>query len=120
MMIEDDSDDREERFSSWTTTPIWRSPCGRSLKPRAQRRVATDGVQALELAGRGRPDVAILDIELPVMNGYELALHLRALPQMDSCLLIAVTGYGQAHDERQSRESASSITSSSRSTWISF
>ena len=51
------------------------------------------------------PDVAIVDIELPVMNGYELALHLRALPKMGNCLLIAVTGYGQAHDARQSRES---------------
>ena len=67
--------------------------------------VATDGAQALELATSMTPDVAIVDIELPVMNGYELALHLRALPQMYNCLLIAVTGYGQVHDERQSRDS---------------
>lgn len=67
--------------------------------------VATDSVKALELAASTTPDVAIVDIELPVMNGYELAHHLRALPQMDHCLLIAVTGYGQAHDERQSRDS---------------
>ena len=68
-------------------------------------RIATDSVEALDLAASTKPDVAIVDIELPVMNGYELAEHLRALPQMDNCLLIAVTGYSQAHDERQSRDS---------------
>lgn len=67
--------------------------------------VATDGAKALEVAASTTPDVAIVDIELPVMDGYELAAHLRALPQMDSCRLIAVTGYGQAHDPRRSRES---------------
>ena len=66
--------------------------------------VATDSVKALELATANVPDVAIVDIELPVMTGYELALHLRALPQMDGCLLVAMTGYGQEHDERQSRD----------------
>jgi CheY-like chemotaxis protein len=70
-----------------------------------EARLATDGAKALELAASMRPDVAIVDIELPVMDGYELARHLRMLPRMDDCLLIAMTGYGQAHDERQSRDS---------------
>jgi CheY-like chemotaxis protein len=67
--------------------------------------VATDAVQALALAGEAAPDVVILDIELPVMNGYELALRLRALPQLARSQFIALTGYGQAHDQRQSFES---------------
>jgi CheY-like chemotaxis protein len=67
--------------------------------------VATDAVQALELAGATVPDIVILDIELPVMDGYELALRLRSLPQLADCLFIALTGYSQSHDGRQSRES---------------
>jgi CheY-like chemotaxis protein len=67
--------------------------------------VATDAVHALALAGEAAPDVVILDIDLPVMNGYELALRLRALPQLASSLFIAMTGYGQTHDQRQSHES---------------
>jgi len=67
--------------------------------------IATDAVEALELAGAVVPDVIISDIELPVMDGYELAVRLRALPQLDHCLFIALTGYGQAHDPRQSHAS---------------
>jgi CheY-like chemotaxis protein len=67
--------------------------------------VATDAVRALALAGEAAPDVVILDIEMPVMNGYELALRLRALPQLAGSLFIALTGYGQAHDQRKSHES---------------
>lgn len=67
--------------------------------------VATDAVTALDLASEFAPEMAILDIELPVMDGYELGLRLRALPRSSECLLIALTGYGQAHDQRRSRES---------------
>jgi CheY-like chemotaxis protein len=67
--------------------------------------IATDAVKALELASTMRPDVAILDIELPIINGYELALHLRALPQLADCRLIALTGYGQAHGQGRSLDS---------------
>jgi CheY-like chemotaxis protein len=60
---------------------------------------ATDGPSAL-LALQGFPaDVAILDIGLPLMDGYELAARLRALdPQLH---LIALTGYGQASDRER-------------------
>jgi CheY-like chemotaxis protein len=67
-------------------------------------RVVTEAVKALELAREAPPDVVILDIELPVMDGYELANRLRALPQLGNCVFIALTGYGQAHDQRESRE----------------
>jgi CheY-like chemotaxis protein len=67
--------------------------------------VATGSVQALALGSAVTPDVVISDIELPVMDGYELALHLRARPELSKTLFIALTGYGQAHDPRHSRES---------------
>ena len=67
--------------------------------------VATGAVQALELAAAVVPDVVILDIELPVMDGYELALRLRSLPQLTDCLFIGMTGYSRSHDGRQSQES---------------
>ena len=51
-----------------------------------------------------RPDVALLDIGLPVMDGYELAARLRELPDLNGMKLIALTGYGQESDRQKSRE----------------
>ena len=65
---------------------------------------AEDGPRALEAAARFRPDVALLDIGLPVMDGFELARQFRADPELRNMRLIAVTGYGQEHDRRQSAE----------------
>lgn len=65
--------------------------------------VAKDGPTALAAAPEFRPEVALLDIGLPVMDGYELASRLRALPGARSDLrLIALTGYGQEGDRRRS------------------
>jgi len=63
-------------------------------------RVAHDGPTALQIAAQFQPDVALLDIGLPVMDGYELARHLRALPGLEPVRLIAVTGYSQEADRR--------------------
>jgi len=65
-------------------------------------RVAHDGPAALRIGAEFRPDVGLLDIGLPVMDGYELARHLRALPGLESIRLIAITGYSQEADRRQS------------------
>jgi CheY-like chemotaxis protein len=65
--------------------------------------VAHDGPSALLLAAQFRPQVALLDIGLPVMDGYELATHLRNIPELDGLQLIAVTGYGQESDHQRSR-----------------
>ncbi len=65
--------------------------------------VANDGAQALALVERFHPDVAVLDIGLPVMDGYELAERLRERLPADTCRMIALTGYGQAHDRARSR-----------------
>jgi PAS domain S-box-containing protein len=56
----------------------------------------------IERAKIEAPQVCILDIGLPEMDGNELAQHLRALPQTASSVLIAVTGYGQDSDREQS------------------
>jgi len=58
---------------------------------------------ALSAAQQIRPDIAILDIGLPVVDGYELATRLRAQLDGSPCRLIALTGYGQASDKRKSR-----------------
>jgi PAS domain S-box-containing protein len=60
--------------------------------------VAHDGPGALGLIERLRPDVALLDIGLPVMDGYEVAARLRAALGQAAPRLIAVSGYGQDHD----------------------
>jgi PAS domain S-box-containing protein len=65
-------------------------------------RVAHDGAQALERVSEFRPQVAILDIGLPVMDGYELAVALRA--RLGPLRLLAVTGYGQERDRARSHE----------------
>jgi PAS domain S-box-containing protein len=65
--------------------------------------VAHDGPSALKLAGEIIPDVAVLDIGLPVMDGYELARQLRAQRGLAQLPLIAISGYGQESDQIRSR-----------------
>lgn len=60
--------------------------------------VLEDAMSALAAPGRNTIQVFILDIGLPVMSGYELARRLRADPATSEAVLIALTGYGQAHD----------------------
>jgi signal transduction histidine kinase/CheY-like chemotaxis protein len=66
--------------------------------------VAFDGPSALGLLARFSPRVALLDLGLPVMDGYELARRLRALPAGPAMGLVAVTGYGQEPDRRASAQ----------------
>ena len=63
---------------------------------------AHDGPHALELARELPPELAILDLGLPVMDGYELARRLRALPGGARMGLFALTGYGQETDRQRS------------------
>jgi signal transduction histidine kinase len=60
--------------------------------------VAHDGQAALDAAAAFHPDVAVLDIGLPEMSGYELAAHLRELPGGRAIRLVAATGYGRSRD----------------------
>jgi signal transduction histidine kinase len=65
--------------------------------------VAGDGAAALELAGQVRPDVAVLDIGMPGLTGYEVAERIRAEPWGRGMLLIAVTGWGQKSDKARAQ-----------------
>jgi len=69
-----------------------------------EARAATDWRSALKVAAALQPDVALLDIGLPVMDGYELAAHMRLLPGLSALRLVAITGYGQDSDRLRSRE----------------
>jgi PAS domain S-box-containing protein len=65
---------------------------------------AHDGQQAIEAAERLHPDVVLLDIGLPRLNGYEVCRRIREQPWGKELLLVAVTGWGQQEDRRRSRE----------------
>ncbi|HEY8608305.1 MAG TPA: ATP-binding protein [Noviherbaspirillum sp.] len=65
--------------------------------------VEHDGESALHRLHRERPDVLLLDIGLPDMDGFQLARRVRALPKMERAVLIALTGYGQTQDRDDSR-----------------
>jgi signal transduction histidine kinase len=67
-------------------------------------RVAYDGAEALAAASRFHPHIAFLDIGMPRVHGYEVARQMRELPGMSSCVLVAVTGWGQEDDRRRARE----------------
>jgi CheY-like chemotaxis protein len=67
-------------------------------------RTARDGNEALTVAADFRPDVMLLDIGMPGMDGYELARRVREQPWGKSAMLIAVTGWGQDQDRQRSRE----------------
>jgi CheY-like chemotaxis protein len=64
--------------------------------------IAHDGPSALHLAEKERPDVLLLDIGLPGMDGYEVARRLRSTPGFADVKLIALTGYGQEADRQRS------------------
>lgn len=65
---------------------------------------AENGLDALVLIDKVKPDIAILDVGLPGMDGFEIARRVRANPAHPDICLIALTGYGQASDRITSRE----------------
>jgi CheY-like chemotaxis protein/anti-sigma regulatory factor (Ser/Thr protein kinase) len=67
-------------------------------------RTAADGLAGLHAAEEFRPDVALLDIGMPRMNGYDLARRIREQPWGKSAVLIAVTGWGQVEDRERTIE----------------
>ena len=67
-------------------------------------RTAYTGPMALEIAAEFLPELVLLDIGLPGINGYEVARRLRQIPQLHRIKLVAMTGYGQESDIRLAQE----------------
>lgn len=86
VLVVEDNPDTLELMTAWLAS-LGHEPHG-----------APDGPAGLALAHATSPDVALLDVGLPGMSGYELAEHLRASPDLDACVLVAVTGYGRPED----------------------
>jgi CheY-like chemotaxis protein len=62
--------------------------------------IRNDGIAALDWLTTGKADVVLLDISMPGMDGYEVARRIRALPQLNGLVLVALTGYGQNEDRQ--------------------
>ncbi len=69
-----------------------------------EMRAAYDGIEAVEAAATFKPDVVLLDIGLPKLNGYEVARRLRQQPGGKDRVLIALTGWGQDEDRQKSKD----------------
>ena len=69
-----------------------------------EARTAHDGGEAVVAAEQYRPDLILLDIGLPVMNGYEVAAAIRGEPWGGDVVIVALTGWGQEGDRRRSKE----------------
>jgi two-component system CheB/CheR fusion protein len=91
LIVEDNDDSRELMFQLLEQAGL-------------ECRTASTGTTALEVLHGFAPDVAILDVGLPEMDGFELARRIRQDPEHAHTILIAVTGYGRASDHAASRE----------------
>ncbi|MFO0968258.1 MAG: response regulator [Gemmataceae bacterium] len=67
-------------------------------------RTATDGAAALQLAPAFQPHVALVDIGMPRLNGYEVARRLRETEGLEKLFLLAVTGYGRTEDRETAKQ----------------
>ena len=65
---------------------------------------ATDGPSAIEAILRERPHVALMDIGLPELDGYEVARQVRSQPGSQDTMLVALTGYGLETDRERARD----------------
>lgn len=70
----------------------------------SETRVAHDGIEALKVAEAFTPEVMLIDIGMPRMNGYDLARTIRSQPRGADVMLIALTGWSQDDDSRRSNE----------------
>ena len=65
---------------------------------------AVDGLEAVEAAAAFQPDLILLDIGLPKLNGYDAARRIREQRQDNRLVIVAMTGWGQEEDKRKSKE----------------
>ncbi len=92
ILVIEDNDDAREMLQAWL----------RDLGHRVM--TAADGVEGLDTARATSPDVILIDIGLPGLDGYQVAENLRAAAGDHRPLLIAVTGYGRPEDTARARE----------------
>ena len=88
----------DDNYDSATSLSILLNDAGYDV------RTAGDGVQALETAAQFRPDIVLLDIGMPKLNGYDVARHVRRQPWGRNVLLVAVTGWGGADHRQQTTQ----------------
>jgi CheY-like chemotaxis protein len=69
-----------------------------------ESQTAHDGLEALEVAALFRPDLILLDIGMPKLNGYDTARQIRQESWGKHVALVALTGWGQEEDRRKSRD----------------
>ena len=65
---------------------------------------AADGAEGVAMAQSQRPDLILMDIQLPQMDGYEATRRIRAIPELARVPIIAVTSYALSGDEAKTRE----------------
>jgi CheY-like chemotaxis protein/anti-sigma regulatory factor (Ser/Thr protein kinase) len=91
LIVEDNPDVRE-------ALSIWLESRGHQVEATA------DGERGLALILGSRPDIALVDVGLPGLDGYAIARRIRATPGTESIRLVALTGYGQPEDRREAME----------------
>jgi CheY-like chemotaxis protein/anti-sigma regulatory factor (Ser/Thr protein kinase) len=69
-----------------------------------ETQTAHDGLEAVEVAGAFRPDVVLLDISLPKLSGHDVCRRIRQQSWAKNMVLVALTGWGQDEDRRQSKD----------------
>ena len=67
-------------------------------------KIALDGVEALEVLGKWRPDVVILDLVMPKMDGYEFLEKMRAIPEYEKIPVLIASNLGQNEDLNKAKE----------------
>jgi len=65
---------------------------------------AVDGAEGVAMAQTHIPDLILMDIQLPVIDGYEATRQIRAIPELNAVPIIAVTSYALSGDEAKTRE----------------
>jgi two-component system cell cycle response regulator DivK len=65
---------------------------------------ATDGAAGIEAAAKYKPDLILMDIQLPIVDGYEATRRIKAMPELAKIPIIAVTSYALSGDEAKAKE----------------
>ncbi|MGH7271136.1 MAG: response regulator, partial [Polyangiaceae bacterium] len=92
VLVVDDNEDAAEMLRDWL------------IASGHEASAVHDGASALDAAARVAPEVVLLDLGLPVMDGFEVARRLRAQATFDATTIVAVTGYGQSPDKARSAD----------------